>query len=104
MGLIALPPCHYEAIHCRRTRTALAYASLRRHERISVRASGPWVWASDRPGKRGCDVGIWLELGVFVLVLLFGLWQIRDAKQAHAKTVAERKAREATQAAPEARD
>jgi hypothetical protein len=37
-------------------------------------------------------------------VLLFGLWQIHDAKQAHAKTVAERKAREAIQAAPEARD
>jgi heme exporter protein D len=49
-------------------------------------------------------MGIWLELGVFILVLLFGIWQIRDAKQAHAKTVAERKAREATQAAPEARD
>jgi heme exporter protein D len=52
-------------------------------------------------------MGIWLELGVFVLVLLFGIWQIRDAKQAHAKTVAERKAREAqaaSQAAPKARD
>jgi hypothetical protein len=88
----------------RRTRTALTYASLRRHGRINVRASRPLVWACDRPGKRGCDVGIWLELGVFVLVLLFGLWQIHDAKQAHAKTVAERKAREAIQAAPEARD
>ena len=52
-------------------------------------------------------MGIWLELGIFILVLIFGLWQIRDAKRAHAKTVAERKARqaqEANQSAPTERD
>jgi heme exporter protein D len=42
-------------------------------------------------------MGIWLELGIFVLVLIFGIWQIRDAKRAHAKSVADRKAREAKQ-------
>ncbi len=42
-------------------------------------------------------MGIWLELGIFVLVLIWGLWQIRDARQALAKSVAERKAREAAQ-------
>jgi heme exporter protein D len=52
-------------------------------------------------------MGIWLELGIFVLVLLFGIWQIHDAKRAHAKTVAERRAREAqerAQPASERRD
>lgn len=43
-------------------------------------------------------MGIWLELGIFVLVLIFGLWQIRDARQAHARSVAERQTREAAQA------
>lgn len=42
-------------------------------------------------------MGIWLELGIFVLVLIFGIWQIRDAKRAHAKSVEDRKAREAKQ-------
>ena len=45
-------------------------------------------------------MGIWLELGIFILVLIWGIWQIRDARQAHAKSVAERKAREAAQALP----
>ena len=27
-------------------------------------------------------MGIWIELGVFVLALAFGLWQIRDVKKA----------------------
>lgn len=42
-------------------------------------------------------MGIWLELGIFILVLIWGLWQIRDARRAHARSVAERKAREASQ-------
>ena len=29
-------------------------------------------------------MGIWIELGVFVLALAFGLWQIRDVKKAMA--------------------
>jgi heme exporter protein D len=40
-------------------------------------------------------MGIWLELGIFVVVLIFGIWQIHDAKRAHARSVAERLAREA---------
>ena len=43
-------------------------------------------------------MGIWLELGIFLLVLIWGIWQIRDARQALAKGVAERKARESAQA------
>jgi|LauGreDrversion4_2_1035121.scaffolds.fasta_scaffold55872_5 heme exporter protein D len=43
----------------------------------------------------GFAMGIWLELGIFVVVLIFGIWQIRDAKRAHARSVAERLAREA---------
>lgn len=39
-------------------------------------------------------MGIWIELGIFILVLVFGVWQIYDAKRAHAKTLAEKKARE----------
>jgi len=31
-------------------------------------------------------VGIWIELGVFVLALAFGLWQIRDVRKAQAAT------------------
>ena len=27
-------------------------------------------------------MGIWLELGIFVLVLLFALWQMHDARSA----------------------
>ena len=57
--------------------------------------------------QKGGAMGIWLELGIFILVLIFGLWQIHDAKRAHAKTVAERKARqaqEASQTAPTGRD
>ena len=27
-------------------------------------------------------MGIWIELGVFVLALAFGLWQIQDVKKA----------------------
>ena len=40
-------------------------------------------------------MGIWLELGIFVIVLIGGIWQIRDARRAHARSVAQRLAREA---------
>ncbi len=30
-------------------------------------------------------MGIWIELGLFVLVLAFGLWQIRDVKKERAR-------------------
>ena len=31
-------------------------------------------------------MGIWLELGIFLIVIAFGLWQIHDVKQARAAT------------------
>jgi hypothetical protein len=39
-------------------------------------------------------MGIWLELGVFIVVLLWGFWQLRDVKKAQART-REEKARRA---------
>ena len=38
-----------------------------------------------QPGLTGGQMGIWIELGVFVLALAFGLWQIWDVKQAMAQ-------------------
>ena len=52
-------------------------------------------------GSRRVAMGIWLELGIFVVVLIGGIWQIRDAKRAHARSVAERLAREADKARDE---
>lgn len=31
-------------------------------------------------------MGIWLELGIFLLVIAFGLWQIHDVKKAREAT------------------
>ena len=31
-------------------------------------------------------MGIWVELGIFVLALAFGLWQIHDVKKARQRT------------------
>ena len=31
-------------------------------------------------------MGIWLELGIFVLVIVFAVWQIRDVRKAQEKT------------------
>ncbi len=45
-------------------------------------------------------MGIWLELGIFIVVLIWGLWQWHDACQALARTRAA-KAREAAQAPTE---
>lgn len=36
-------------------------------------------------------MGIWIELGIFVLVLAFGLWQIHDVGQERRKRSAQRK-------------
>ncbi len=36
-------------------------------------------------------MGIWLELGVFLVVLLFGVWQLYDVK----KAIRERERRQA---------
>ena len=32
------------------------------------------------------DMGMWIELGVFVLALAFGIWQIQDVKKAREQT------------------
>ena len=30
-------------------------------------------------------MGIWIELGVFVVALAFGIWQLRDVRRAQAE-------------------
>ena len=39
-------------------------------------------------------MGIWVELGVFVLALAFGLWQIHDVKKAREASRRRRQAEE----------
>jgi len=36
-------------------------------------------------------MGIWIELGIFVLVLGFGLWQIQDVKRERSRRAASKK-------------
>lgn len=36
-------------------------------------------------------MGIWIELGIFVLVLAFGLWQIHDVKRERSKRATSKK-------------
>lgn len=45
-------------------------------------------------------MGIWIELGVFLVALGFGVWQLRDVRKAQA----ERLAREAADKASAGRD
>ena len=35
-------------------------------------------------------MGIWIELGIFLLVIVWGLWQLHDVKKARAKTQADK--------------
>ena len=42
-------------------------------------------------------MGIWLELGIFLIVIAFGLWQIHDVKKAREAT---RRQREQAQQQP----
>lgn len=37
-------------------------------------------------------MAIWFELGIFVVVLIFGLWQINDVKKARRATQSRREA------------
>lgn len=39
-------------------------------------------------------MGIWIELGVFVLALLFALWQLHDVKKAREKSRADKEAQQ----------
>lgn len=43
-------------------------------------------------------MGIWLELGIFVLVIVFGLWQIHDVRKAREQTRRQREQERAGQA------
>lgn len=36
-------------------------------------------------------MGIWLELGIFIVILIAALWQLHDVKRALAKTRARKK-------------
>ena len=42
-------------------------------------------------------MGIWIELGIFLVVIAFGFWQLHDVKKAQA----ERRARERAAALPD---
>ena len=44
---------------------------------------------------KGETVGIWIETGVFLLVLAFGIWQIQDVKKERRKRSLAREAQEA---------
>lgn len=45
-------------------------------------------------------MGIWLELGIFIVVLLWAGWQWRDARQALERTRAEKARRAAAEGEP----
>lgn len=34
-------------------------------------------------------MGIWLELGIFIVLIAWGFWQLHDVKQAKAKRLAD---------------
>ncbi len=35
-------------------------------------------------------MGMWIELGLFLLVIVWGFWQLHDVKKAQAKTQADK--------------
>lgn len=35
-------------------------------------------------------MGMWIELGLFLLVIMWGFWQLQDVKKAQAKTQADK--------------
>ncbi len=47
-------------------------------------------------------MGIWIELGVFLLALAWGLWQLHDLKQERRKREQRQREEAASQAAPSA--
>ncbi len=46
-------------------------------------------------------MGIWLELGIFIVVLAWGFWQLYDVKQAKAQRIAAEKQQAQTAKASE---
>ncbi len=53
---------------------------------VEKSASGPIFFAF----FQGADMGMWIELGIFVLVIFFALHQIRDVRREQAKRARER--------------
>jgi type II secretory pathway component PulM len=49
-------------------------------------------------------MGIWLELGIFLVVIAWGFWQLYDVKQAKAQRIAEEARQAAAQAAQAAQE
>lgn len=47
-------------------------------------------------------MGIWLELGIFGLVFVFGFWQMHDVRRAQAQTRLQRTREKAAQDASDA--
>lgn len=48
-------------------------------------------------------MGIWVELGIFLVVIAWGFWQLRDVKKAQAERIAREKA-EALKSSQQAQD
>lgn len=46
-------------------------------------------------------MGMWIELGIFIVVLAWGFWQLYDVKQAKAQRIAEEARQAAARAAQE---
>ena len=49
-------------------------------------------------------MGIWLELGIFGLVLVFAFWQMHDVRKAQEQTRQQRAREKAAQEAQDAQD
>jgi hypothetical protein len=52
------------------------------------------------PGQQGGDMGMWIELGVFLLVFVFAWHQLRDLKKERAKRQAQSDAAKANPGDP----
>jgi ABC-type nickel/cobalt efflux system permease component RcnA len=48
---------------------------------------------------RESNMGMWIELGIFLLVIVWGLWQLHDVKKARAQTQADKAQAEKAQQA-----
>lgn len=49
-------------------------------------------------------MGIWVELGIFLVAIAFGVWQLRDVKKAQAERIAREQAEARTARAQQAKD
>jgi cytochrome oxidase assembly protein ShyY1 len=62
-----------------------------------IGVSGNPAHAADTLHRSQVTMGIWIELGIFLVVIAFGFWQLHDVKKAQA----ERRAREQVATPPE---